>query len=139
MSTSPSSLVPEFPAFQAAVAGRYSIVHKFGPGGMGIVLLAREVALDRMVALKLLPPEVAARPGVKESFLKEARTAARLSHPNIVQIYAVDEASDFVFFAMAYVDGDTLGDRIRERGWRRPWGERGGTRRLLRAPGSFGR
>ena len=53
---------------------------------------------------------------MKESFLKEARTAAGLSHPNIVQIYAVDEADDFVFFAMAYVDGGTLGDRIRERG-----------------------
>ena len=83
---------------------------------MGIVFLAREVALDRMVALKLLPPEMAKRPGVKESFLKEARTAAGLSHPNIVQIYAMDEADDFVFFAMAYVDGGTLGDRIRERG-----------------------
>jgi len=83
---------------------------------MGIVFLAREVALDRMVALKLLPPEMAARPEVKEGFLREARTAARLSHPNIVQIYAVDEADDFVFFAMAFVDGGTLGDRIRDRG-----------------------
>ncbi len=116
MTTSPTPLAPELLAFQAAVAGRYSIVHELGRGGMGIVFLAREVALDRMVALKLLPPEMAKRPGVKESFLKEARTAAGLSHPNIVQIYAVDEAEDFVFFAMAYVDGGTLGDRIRERG-----------------------
>ena len=103
-------------AFQAAVAGRYSIVHELGRGGMGIVYLAREVALDRMVALKLLPPEMAARAGVKERFLKEARTAARLSHPHIVQIYSVEEVGDFVFFAMAYVDGGTLGDRLRERG-----------------------
>jgi serine/threonine-protein kinase len=116
MSTSPSSLAPELLAFQAAVAGRYSITHELGRGGMGIVFLAREVALDRMVALKLLPPDMAARPGVKERFLQEARTAARLSHPHIVQIYAVDEADDFVFFAMAFVDGGTLGDRIRERG-----------------------
>ena len=116
MTTAPTSLAPELLAFQAAVAGRYSIAHELGRGGMGIVFLAREVALDRMVALKLLPPEMAKRPGVKESFLKEARTAAGLSHPNIVQIYAVDEADDFVFFAMAYVDGGTLGDRIRERG-----------------------
>jgi eukaryotic-like serine/threonine-protein kinase len=107
---------PELLAFQAAIAGRYSIVRALGRGGMGIVFLAREVALDRMVALKLLPPDKAIRDGVKESFLKEARTAARLSHPNIVQIYAVDEADDFVFFAMAYIDGGTLGDRIRERG-----------------------
>lgn len=116
MSTSGASLAPELLAFQAAVAGRYSIAHELGRGGMGIVLLAREVALDRMVALKLLSPEVAARPGVKDHFLKEARTAARLSHPNIVQIYAVDEADDFVFFAMTYVDGGTVGDRVRERG-----------------------
>jgi len=68
------------------------------------------------VALKLLPPEMAARPGLKERFLQEARTAARLSHPNIVPIYAVDEVGPFVFFAMAYVEGGTLGDRIRDRG-----------------------
>jgi len=87
-----------------------------GRGGMGIVFLAREVALDRLVALKLLPPEVAARPGVRDRFLKEARTAARLSHPNIVPIFTVDEVEDFVFFVMAYVEGGTLGERIRERG-----------------------
>jgi len=116
MVPNPPSPTPELLAFQAAVAGRYSIAHELGRGGMGIVFLAREVALDRMVALKLLPPDMAARPGVRESFLKEARTAARLSHPNIVQIYSVDEADDFVFFAMAYVDGGTLGDRLRERG-----------------------
>ncbi|HSG49777.1 MAG TPA: serine/threonine-protein kinase, partial [Longimicrobiales bacterium] len=107
---------PELLPFQAALAGRYSIERELGRGGMGIVFLAREVALDRLVALKLLPPALAAQTGVKERFLKEARTAARLSHPNIVQIYSVDEVDDFVFFAMAYVDGGTLGDRIRERG-----------------------
>ncbi len=117
MSTSrSSSSTPELLAFQEALAGRYSIEREIGRGGMGIVFLAREVALDRMVALKLLPPEIAARSGVKERFLREARTAARLAHPNIVQIYAVDEVDDFVFFAMAYVDGGTLGDRVRERG-----------------------
>ncbi len=83
---------------------------------MGIVFLAREVALDRPVALKLLPSELAAQPGLKERFLQEARTAARLSHPNIVPIHAVDEVEGFVFFAMAFVEGSTLGDRIRERG-----------------------
>lgn len=115
----PSSLshpVPEFLPFQTALAGRYSIEREIGRGGMGIVFLAREVALDRMVALKLLPPDMAARPGLKERFLQEARTAAGLSHPNIVPIYAVDEVDGFVFFAMAYVEGGTLGDRIRDRG-----------------------
>src|SRR3972149_10025415 len=97
--------VPELLPFQAALAGRYSIERELGRGGTGIVFLAREVALDRLVALKLLPPALAAQQGVKERFLKEARTAARISHPNIVQIYSVDEVDDFVFFAMAYVDG----------------------------------
>ena len=100
---------PEFLALQTALAGRYSLEREIGRGGMGIVFLAREVALDRMVALKLLPPELAARPGVKERFLREARTAARLSHPNIVPIYTVDEVEDFVFFVMAYIEGGTLG------------------------------
>lgn len=107
---------PEFLSLQAALAGRYSIVREVGRGGMGIVYLAREVALDRLVALKLLPPDMAARPGLRERFLKEARTAARLSHPHIVPIYAVDEVDGFVFFAMAYVEGGTLGERIRDRG-----------------------
>ncbi|NJD20938.1 MAG: serine/threonine protein kinase, partial [Gemmatimonadetes bacterium] len=106
----------DFLAFQAALAGRYSIERELGRGGMGIVFLAREVALDRMVALKLLPAELAARPGLKERFLREARTAARRSHPNIVPIHAVDEVAGFVFFAMAYVEGGTLADRIHVRG-----------------------
>ncbi len=112
-STTPSA---EFVAFQRAVAGRYSIERELGRGGMGIVFLAREVALDRMVALKLLPPELATRPEVKERFLREARTAARLSHPNIVAIHTVDEVSGFVFFAMAHVEGETLGKSISDRG-----------------------
>jgi hypothetical protein len=107
---------PQFLALQEALAGRYSLERELGRGGMGIVYLAHEVALDRPVALKLLPPHLAAQAPLRERFLREARTAARLSHPNIVPIYAVDEVRDFVFFAMAYVDGQTLGQRIRERG-----------------------
>lgn len=102
--------------FQSAVAGRYSIERELGRGGMGIVYLAREVRLDRPVALKLLPPSMSARPGLRERFLREARMAAKLSHPNIIPIYAVDEAGEFVFFAMAYVEGETLTDRVRQRG-----------------------
>lgn len=116
MSSPPVRASEEFLAFQAVVAGRYSLERELGRGGMGVVFLAREVALDRMVALKLLPAELAARPGLKERFLREARTAARLSHPNIVPIHAVDEVEGFVFFAMAYVEGGTLADRLRERG-----------------------
>src|SRR2546426_5139212 len=93
--------------FQAALVGRYSVERELGRGGMGVVYLAREVRLDRPVAVKLLPPELAAHPALRERFMREARTAGRLSHPNIVPIHAVDEAGAFVFYVMAYVDGET--------------------------------
>src|SRR5574341_2220301 len=102
--------------FQAALAGRYSIERELGRGGMGVVFLAREVRLDRPVAIKLLRPELAADGPPRERFMREARTAAKLSHPNIIPIHAVDEVGDFVFFAMAYVEGETLTERVRRRG-----------------------
>ena len=102
--------------FQSAVAGRYSLERELGRGGMGVVYLAREVRLDRPVAIKLLPPSKTVDPKLRERFLKEARTAARLSHPNIIPIYAVEEVGEFVFFAMAFVDGETLTERVRRRG-----------------------
>ncbi len=105
-----------FFALQEALLGRYSLDREIGRGGMGIVYLAHEVALDRPVALKLLPLEMAAQPSLRERFLREARTAAKLSHPNVVPIYAVDEIDEFVFFVMAFIDGGTLGERIRGRG-----------------------
>ncbi len=83
---------------------------------MGIVYLAREVHLDRPVAIKLLPPERAADSTLKDRFLREARLAAKLSHPNIIPIHAVDDAGGFVFYVMAYVDGETLAQRVRTRG-----------------------
>ncbi len=107
---------PLFLSFQAAVAGRYSLSRELGRGGMGVVYLANEVDLDRPVAIKLLPPDRAANARLRARFLQEARTAAKLSHPNIIPIHAVDEIGGFVFFAMAYVDGETLADRVRERG-----------------------
>ncbi|HEV8398727.1 MAG TPA: hypothetical protein VGQ18_02690, partial [Gemmatimonadales bacterium] len=63
--------------FQSAVAGRYSLERELGRGGMGVVYLAREVRLDRPVAIKLLPPAMAADPKLRERFLREARTAAK--------------------------------------------------------------
>ena len=83
---------------------------------MGVVYLAREVALDRPVAIKLLPPALAARPELRERFIREARTAAQLSQPNIVPIHAVDDGAGFVYFVMAYIDGETLGERVRTKG-----------------------
>jgi predicted Ser/Thr protein kinase len=102
--------------FQSALAGRYSLEREVGRGGMGVVYLAREVRLDRPVAIKLLPPSKTADPKLRERFLREARTAAKLSHPNIIPIHAVEETGAFVFFAMAYVEGETLTERVRRRG-----------------------
>ena len=105
-----------YDAFQDAIAGAYSIEREIGRGGMGVVYLARDVALDRPVALKLLHPEMSAREEQRERFAREARTGARLSHPHIVPIFAVEETKGFVFFAMALIDGESLGEKIRREG-----------------------
>ncbi len=107
---------PELLALQQAVAGRYSLVRELGRGGMGIVFLARDLALDRLVAIKLLPPGLADARGAREGFLREARTAAALSHPHIVPIHLVETHGDLTYFVMAYVDGETLGARVRRAG-----------------------
>src|SRR5471030_539922 len=107
---------PLFLAFQLALAGRYSIDRELGRGGMGVVFLAREVHLDRLVAIKLLPPEKSRQPALRERFLQEARLAAKLSHPNITPIHAVDETAGFVYYVMSFVDGETLAQRVRTRG-----------------------
>ncbi len=107
---------PQFFALQEALAGKYSLEAELGRGGMGIVYLAQEVRLDRPVALKVLPEEFSNKPELRERFLREARTAARLSHPNIIPIFAVDEVGGFVYFAMAYIAGETLGQRVHNRG-----------------------
>src|SRR3954463_9412106 len=111
--THPSS---EFLDLQAALAGEYSLERELGRGGMGIVYLARDVQLDRDVAIKVLPTDLADHPAARERFIREARTAAGLSHPHIVPIHRVGEAGGFVFFVMSYVEGETLGERLRTRG-----------------------
>jgi hypothetical protein len=98
------------------VAGRYALEHELGRGGMGVVLLARDLSLDRPVALKLLPTLLATQPVLRERFLREARTAAGLSHPHVVPIHAVEEHEGLAFIAMAFVDGETLAERVRRTG-----------------------
>ena len=107
---------PLFLGFQLALAGRYSIDRELGRGGMGVVYLAREVHLDRLVAIKLLPPERSVIANLRDRFLREARLAAKLSHPHIIPIHAVDEVDGFVYYVMSYVDGETLAQRVRQRG-----------------------
>jgi predicted Ser/Thr protein kinase len=111
-----STLPTEFLDLQAALAGEYSLERELGRGGMGIVYLARDVQLDRHVAIKVLPSHLAAEPESRARFLREARTAAGLSHPNIVPIHRVGESAGFVFFVMSYVAGQTLGERLRTSG-----------------------
>ena len=101
---------------QRTLAANYEIDRELGRGGMGIVYHARDKRLKRAVAIKLLPPELAFRSEIRSRFLREAETAAQLSHPNIVPIYSVDEQNGLVFFVMQFVDGDNLGARIKKTG-----------------------
>jgi serine/threonine-protein kinase len=110
------ALSAELVALQRAVAGRYSIVRELGRGGVGIVFLAREVALERPVAIKLLPRALAMNAEHRARFIREARTAAALSHPNIVPIHSVEEHDDLTFFVMGFVDGETLAARVSRSG-----------------------
>ena len=105
----------DFLNLQTALAGEYSLQREIGRGGMGIVYLARDVQLDRDVAIKVLPSQLASAES-RDRFVREARTAAGLSHPHIVPIHRVGEARGFVFFVMSYVEGETLGERLRSRG-----------------------
>ncbi len=107
---------PTLLQLRAALAAVYDIEAPIARGGMAHVYLARERRLDRRVAVKVLPPELAANDANRQRFLREARTVAGLTHPNIVPIFAVDEIGDFVFFAMAYVAGETLSQRVATRG-----------------------
>ena len=94
----------------------YELDQEIGRGGMGIVYRARDRRLKRLVAIKLLPPDLAYRPDIRSRFLREAETSAQLSHPSIVPIYTVEEADNLVFFIMGYVNGDTIAQRLRQRG-----------------------
>jgi eukaryotic-like serine/threonine-protein kinase len=107
---------PEFLDLQAALAGEYSLQRELGRGGMGVVYLARDVQLDRDVAIKVLPTHLAGTAAARERFVREARMAAGLSHPHIVPIHRVGEAGGVAYFVMSYVEGETLGERLRTRG-----------------------
>jgi serine/threonine-protein kinase len=101
---------------RAALSGAYDIEAPIGSGGMAFVYRARERRLDRPVAIKVLPPDLARNESSRKRFLREARTVAQLTHPNIVPIFTVGEIGGFVFFAMAYVAGATLAQRIATHG-----------------------
>ncbi|HEY7236153.1 MAG TPA: serine/threonine-protein kinase [Gemmatimonadaceae bacterium] len=102
----------EFTARAHALASDFALEREIGRGGMGIVYLGVDVKLDRPVAIKVLPELLADVAEVRERFLREARTAAKLTHPSIVPIYRADEMDGVVFIVMAYVDGASLADLL---------------------------
>jgi hypothetical protein len=116
MMNHPAPIDETFLLVQSALAGEYSLERELGRGGMGLVYLAREVQLDRLVAIKVLPPHLSVNAELRSRFLRESRTAARLSHPNVVPVFRVGEVGGLVYFAMAYVEGETLTHRVATKG-----------------------
>jgi serine/threonine-protein kinase len=99
-----------------ALGQQYEVVRPLGQGGMGAVYLARERALERFVAIKVLRPDLADTETSRERFRREARVAAQLSHPNILPLHTFGEVSGIWYFVMGYVRGVTLAERLRIEG-----------------------
>ena len=90
------------------VVGDFLLIRKLGEGGMGIVYLAHQLSLDRPAAIKILNEVYSQQPSAVQAFIKEARSAAKINHPNIVQAYAVGEDDGIYYLAMEYIDGKTM-------------------------------
>jgi len=103
------------PPLPLALAALFDVIRPLGVGGMGAVWLVRDRFLDRNVAIKVLLAEQT-NIEQRERFLREARTSARLEHPHIIDVYRADETEGTVWFTMRFIDGESLGDRIRDRG-----------------------
>jgi serine/threonine protein kinase len=102
------------PSLRGKTLGDFELFEEMGRGGMGIVYKARQTSLDRLVAVKMLPTDQFPDPVRLQRFLAEARAAASLNHPNIVQVYQVGECSAGHFFAMEFIDGQSLEAWIKE-------------------------
>ncbi len=107
---------PDLERLQVRLGDRYTIGRQLGRGGMGAVYLARDIQLDRPVAIKVLPSEFASQSDLRERFLRETRTAASFSHPNIVPVFAVEDRGDLLAMAMGYIEGESLAERVKRAG-----------------------
>jgi tetratricopeptide (TPR) repeat protein/predicted Ser/Thr protein kinase len=103
-------------SLESALTAQYDVVRLLGRGGMGAVYLARDRTLERVVAIKVLPPEASATADAIERFKREARTVAALSHQNIVPLYAFGQAGQLIYYVMGYVRGESLGERMSREG-----------------------
>ncbi len=106
----------EFDRLATALTSQYALERELGRGGMGVVFLARDLRLDRLVALKTLPQHLADDTAIRERFLREARTAAKLSHPRIVPIHHAAEVGGAAYYVMGYVDGGSAAQLLRGAG-----------------------
>jgi hypothetical protein len=103
-------------ALRRATLGEYDVKGELGHGGMASVYLAHDIALDRKVAIKVMSPALFSTAGMVERFKREARTAASLSHPHIIPIYAVRESPEIVYFVMKFVEGRSLESIVHQLG-----------------------
>lgn len=114
--SSPDTTMVAHGGNQAGKTNRYQIIEELGRGGMGVVYKASDTLLDRIIAYKVLPPHVQKDKKILDMFLREARSAARLSHPNIVTIFDADEARGEFFIIMELVEGDSLKELLVQQG-----------------------
>jgi serine/threonine protein kinase len=98
------------------VLGKYRLLDRIGMGGMGQVYLAEHMAMRRRVAVKVLPPDRSGNPFARERFLREARAAAAVEHPNLVRVYDIEHDGEVFFLVMEYIDGVSLHDLVARRG-----------------------
>jgi serine/threonine protein kinase len=101
---------------QGLIVGRYIILDRIGSGSMGRVYKAHHVMMDRVVALKIIAPEIAANDRVVARFQREMKLVGRLDHPNVVRAYDADQLHRVLFIVMEYVSGISLGDRLKKKG-----------------------